>query len=246
MAPSKNKTNPAKRLLAILHEAESSKAVVTLDVWKEVLRAESEITTVLRLEWLDRQFEETERQIRRIDDIDHAYYLEGVTSLRKITSAKNFTRPWSEVKIAHLGGVPLRNLGFCSRELDRRGGEFKIEDETLKTLQKDVEALLNEMLEADLPISLRDFIVRQLQTIKNAIVEYRLGGVAALEQALESVVGALILRKPELLRNKDKPGVKRLFQIVGKAFHVLQAVQTLLALEGDAEKIIKLLTESGQ
>jgi hypothetical protein len=65
--------------------------------------------------------------------------------------------------------------------------------------------------------------------------------VEALEEALERIIGALILNRREVQRNPNEPRVERLLQIVWKTAQAVQTARSVAELPEAVEVVRKLL-----
>ena len=67
----------------------------------------------------------------------------------------------------------------------------------VKTINIQVENLLSEVVDADIPHELKRFIINRLEQIRSAILFYKINGVEGLKDALEATIGAAYLFQVE-------------------------------------------------
>lgn len=110
--------------------------------------------------------------------------------------------------------------------------EKEIPSETLEELQRDLEELQHRILDSDHDSALKKFLLRQIEKARVAIFHYRLYGTSPLEDAVESVLGALSFPPEEIDAEKarETEDFKIFWSWIGR---VMQAI-------GLAEKIEKL------
>ncbi|MET7773639.1 hypothetical protein [Nocardia sp. NPDC005366] len=117
----------------------------------------------------------------------------------------------------------LSHLDYCSGLLSRARIERQIDARTLDELRNLIQSLEKDLMDIeDIPADLKSFIIDQLDIIRTAIREYRIGGPLAFEHAFDRVVGAC-LRRSELVNDANEASQSSL----GKFREILGAVESL-------------------
>lgn len=86
--------------------------------------------------------------------------------------------------------------------------------EEMHQLRSELDALESSLREADMPPYLRDFIQRQVETIRSALRMYGVQGVRPVQDALQKVAGAYKTQEKPLAQAYEaaKPPAKSLFE----------------------------------
>jgi hypothetical protein len=95
---------------------------------------------------------------------------------------------------------------------DEDEGDMSAEE--LQQLRSELDSLEASLSEADMAPFLRDFIQRQINTIRTALRMYGVQGVKSVQEALQKVAGAYKTQEKPLAQAYDvaKPPVKNLFE----------------------------------
>ena len=91
-----------------------------------------------------------------------------------------------------------------------------ISKDELAELSKDIEALRQEVQTSDLPASVKEFILHQLNIITGAIRDYPLSGVKAFKQAAKDAIFLELEHSDIVTQYSEKPQMTRLRAIQAK------------------------------
>jgi hypothetical protein len=248
--------NPASRLIAILEKAHAihqEKGAVPNKVgWAYVFEIPTDggmVEDKYHFELFSRLFQyiklidDTEAALRSIEGINTARYLAPFPAIRNtvnLTALDEMFRP-SRVDATH-----MVILGFCEEKLAEYHGEPKIEEEQLKVLLDDVNALYEDVLaSSSLHEKLKSLVLEQLEHIRRAIHEYRIRGAERLREELVTLVGSYVLNKDLIEQEGDKKEVRRFQHILSNfAATVAFASHTTRLIEAAATYLPKLLPGS--
>jgi hypothetical protein len=89
--------------------------------------------------------------------------------------------------------------------------------------------LIEECLNSELPHELQSALVRQLQTIRSSLLEFRISGPAGLGAALEQAAGSVI-RHGDAIRTElaaHNSIVEKFFDLLGKANDIASGYQLI-------------------
>jgi hypothetical protein len=159
--------------------------------------------------------DELESAIKGRPDIDVKLFLGNLPAIRTAIGAMQLEAPWGNQHAPKLTEAAVRDLLYCSNELQRFQPEEKIAPEILDELRKEVDALFNDVLKADIDVELRKVLLTCLESFRRAIAEYRIRGAGGLREAAAKTFGELVLVHDKV--NRKNPLIFRLGGIVMKA-----------------------------
>ena len=140
---------------------------------------------------------DSKKLVRALDGIDHNRYLEPISNIEEIFSQVNLDTPWKEFRLG-ISENTLSSLQFVSDMLSMRAGEKLIDEASLPELLVDVNAILEKLLESQLPEDLKEDLLVHLEDIRSAIIDYRLFGLASLKKTFDNNLGLIIRRRDEM------------------------------------------------
>ena len=150
------------------------------EVWADVFFTEAR-NTVDVLHYVAEVVQLT-RDCRKIaamlPDVDNKLYLAPFIAIETAFVNLNFDEPW-EAFCRRIDDSTMTGLQFCSDYLSREVGEGPIDDDLLN-LQLVVGNLLETVIAADIDDGLKEALVRALEDIRRAILEYRIRGADGL------------------------------------------------------------------
>jgi len=186
--------------------------------------------------------EEAKNAVKQLDDVDHEIYLRPFKKIEQAFTRISLDAKWDTFN-RYLDDPTMVALSFCADTLSRSGSERQVPDEELKNLKSEIDALLEQVVDLDIPEELKTFLVEQLEKMRAAVLGYRMYGNEGLKQVLESIFGAAILHRDSILANmseeKNKGFWLRFWKTVENLANSLTAVESIKTLSGP---IIALLT----
>ncbi len=230
------KNNPAGRLHDLLTSAQSqSPRETSRKAWASVFGVEENNTGALlnMLADLIDLVDESKRQIGRLSDVDHAIYLKPFGRIERLLSNVNLDAPWEQWK-TQLDETTLYGLQFGADQLSRTSGFTHIKNADLAQLQKDVEALISQVMESGLPNNLVALVLRNLEAIQHALLAYRVRGIEGLEQEIERSVGSMILHKSEVSRASADVAHQKVW---GSFFELMARLHKLVSFAKDSKEL---------
>jgi hypothetical protein len=218
--------NPAGRMFHLLTKAKASGEGSGYDIWSkvfdiqqrsDVLLDSSQFEVIHGLAQLRKVLDEIEDGMRSAEgldlEIDHYIYpLERIRALLLPTdmSVSNYQTYLQEITPAD-----MTVLALCAMELSKRSAEREANEDELSNLLDDITALYEEILKSSIHKQLKTLILEQLENIRRAIEEYRIGGIRRLRKALGESIGRLYLDKDliESASVSDKEEVSKFWKI---------------------------------
>lgn len=90
-----------------------------------------------------------------------------------------------------LNQVNLMALSAVAESMDQSPSitERRLPDSVVADMKARIDGIIEVVLDSDLPDELREFLIETLTDVRNALVRYRLTGVAGLARTLDTAVG---------------------------------------------------------
>lgn len=140
----------------------------------------------------------------------------------------------------------VRSLLYLSKEFEKeskRNAQLIDQDE-IKDLVAEVDALYDTVKASDIPEDVKSFILEQLAVIRHAIRVYPHQGYETLRRALHQNVGAMLLFKERLNEVSDNyPEVDRMKVVMSRFFNIVSKAADIITI---AQPVITYLLGGGQ
>lgn len=207
------KSDPAGRLCDLLQAARSkpeNKKVRA--VWAEVFGvSEKDTGAILRMiSDLIQVSYKTKDRILQLENVAHSLYLKPFDNIERLFSQINLEGPWQTGKRC-LDEPTIYGLKFCSDQLRREIAVSQVEHQEIENLQKSVNELIEIVIKLDFESSLKSILIRNLESLRAALLAYRIKGIEGIETELELSLGLLILNKSKVADAVEKSSEKRGF-----------------------------------
>jgi hypothetical protein len=125
----------------------------------------------------------------------------------------------------------LTTIQFCSEKLSKVAPEGPLSVEDLASISDQVNRLGEQLGSSDLNKQLRIILLDLVESMRQAIAEFRVRGPKGLRQELFHILERLQRALPLLEKNKDTPEVRTLWDVLGK-------FDTVTSLAANAPTII--------
>lgn len=250
-----DKDNPAGRLLEIIQKAKiaaqqygSNPALIG---WASVfgipfdrnnftVARDHDLTLINYLIQLDLLIKETESALMRVDDLPDRY-MRPFPRIREMLKISQLQSAFSGF-ISPITEGDMVVLEFCAEKLSNYHLESVVEEDELKGILDDVNALYERIIASDVTAELKTIMLDMLVVIRNAVHEYRIRGVARLEEALPTLVGTYVLNTKLIEAEDEKEEVGLFRRVLGRySSMVATASHTTRLLEAAAAYIPPLL-----
>ncbi|VAV85283.1 hypothetical protein MNBD_DELTA01-1199 [hydrothermal vent metagenome] len=240
-----DRNNPAGRLHHILSNALSQPDNLTLEeVWFKVFEIEngplSEIFPYIHK--TNNTLNELKATLNKVDDKNYALFTKHLHRVDQFINTNNFSTIWGSIR-SKLTEATLDSLAFCSAELSKMPDcESCIEEQELADLLKEVDELICTIVSASLNESLKLLLIKQLNQIRQAILEYKIVGIDSLSNAYASNLGTITINNSSFLNNKDTEEVQSYIRVLSKIDIFLSVALNIKALAPGAAAIMKQLS----
>tara|TARA_R110002110_G_scaffold213154_1_gene426249 strand:+ start:1973 stop:2755 length:783 start_codon:yes stop_codon:yes gene_type:complete len=206
--------NPAARLLAILEAGRNlSDTKNCREAWSELLGVKKGDQAVL-MGRIGRVMVLSTDIIERLENIGNVKierYMHWVQPLEKAFTNNNLDGQWKAFK-GHVNTHVINYLSITSDFLSLRCPEPTVSETNLNSILTTSRDLIDDIREADLPDSAKEFMIRQLYQVCLAVEEYIIRGSGPLSTAVESAFGYGVLHKESVELAKTDPVAKKFWQ----------------------------------
>lgn len=208
------KNNPAGRLHDLLQVAQRQPGKdKARNAWAKVFDIDSSDTALLleMLADLIGLVSNTKASIERLENVEHALYLKPFKKLEKFFSQVNLDATWEHWQ-KQLDEPTLYGLQFAADQLSRSAGSTSISAEDIASLQEELENFVASVLESDIPQGLKALFLRNLESVRHALLVYRIRGVDGLEHELERAIGSLMLNRQQIPPDGDNSEQRKFWE----------------------------------
>ncbi len=235
--------NPAQRLYDLLNTAKQQNGRNQFgEIWRAVLELKNSHQGELLIGIADviQLIETTKSSIIQLEGINHSILLEKFGNIETVFKDLNLTRAWEDQQ-RYLDETTMYSLRMCSDALSRRIGYKEIPKEEIDKLRADVEKLLNNILKSDLNSELKSILIENLETIRRALIGFRINGIDGLRQALEKNIGSVYvnekLREEIKKAEPDNELIQKFRNILGALAKLVTESMMSVALEAGIKNI---------
>lgn len=230
------KTEPAGRLFDILNEAKKKPpATKVRQVWADIFGIEAKDTgTILRmLADLIQLTYKTKSQIQNVENIDHQLYLKPFIKIEAMLSQINLDAQWQSWQ-QQIDEPTIYGLQFCSDRLNREANFTSLKASELDQIKKALEELTDSVSISQLETSLKLLLVRNLESLRQALIAYKIKGIDGIETELELNLGSLFLNKDKIAASADKTESKT---FIKKYFKFLDGINKTVSTAKQVDQL---------
>lgn len=230
------KNNPAGRLYDLLRAAQKQPGnVKAKDAWAKVFDVDSGDTGLLleMMASLIGLVSDTRTSIEQLDDVDHELYLKPFKKIEVFLSQVNLEAGWEHWQ-RQLDEPTLYGLQFAADRLSRNTGSTSISKKDIESLQSELEQFVESVLDSELPRGLKALFLRNLESVRHALLVYRIRGIDGLEHELERAVGSLMLNQHQIPPAGDKTPPRKFWE---RFFVVIDRINKAVTLSRGAKEL---------
>lgn len=208
------KTEPAGRLVDILQAAKTkhdqSKVKTVL---AEVFNLdETDTESLLRIVAdLIQLVYKTKKQIEEMENVNHDLYLKPFTRLELMLSTINLEAHWKSWK-NYLDEHTIYGLQFASDQLSRISMVSSIANEEIDHIKNSLQSITDEILDSSIDEDLKLLLIRNLESLRQALLAYKIKGIEGIETELALNIGSIILNKDKLQESAAHNESKSIFK----------------------------------
>lgn len=235
MAKEVNRMHRIHRIFKKAYDDNGKKACI--DAWGDILN-------ISQIEQKNRRFEvigllrklheeiQIARSIMEATNYSKELYENAFQRIEIVISIEQLMNNWGAFR-SHVSSEVISHLQWCAETLPC--DERLIEEKDLSALRKEIEELKKSVLDDDLPVEVKNFVLHQIAIIEKAILEYPIVGIKAFAVAEEQAVMDYILNQ-NIIKTESK---RIVFEKLGNAW---QKVRVYI---DDFSKILHLLKDAG-
>lgn len=179
---------------------------------------------------------QTAEAVQTIQNINHKTYLVPLEKIEKGLLSTNVEVLAKTFSNRILTDMDMFSLRACADMLSTVYIDTTIPANDINGLQKDVDSLLAEVLKINFPPDLRDFLIDNLEKIRQALLGYKVRGNQGIKEVLESILGATFLRRDQIVEEaKDetkKKALEKFFALIEKTSKIVALAEKVKSLAG--------------
>lgn len=229
--------NPAGRLHELLLSLKNMpKTNPSLGCFAIVLNASNDTVVLLqRIGRMAALVERTKERVMTIKDQNTEIFLEWVLPVQQAFSSLALSAAISSFTDRY-DAVVLERLRFCADMLSRRASEPELVAQELKEVEKEIGELIKEIRTSETDAMLKEFMLRHLNSISEAIREYNLFGSDRIREEVSAAIGAVYFypKAAKLPR-------KEYWQVISHVANIAQIAASAVVI---GEALLKLLPGS--
>ena len=240
-------TNPFKRLhdnlsVVIDYARNNGLSPNTLahNVWLRAYRLD-ELGFLQKLHELMFIVDSCEQVIGQEQAINQDLYLKQITEVKRALSLLSMSSGSWESFQAILNDSLMVSLLLMSENISFHGGEEVIPEEELASLQFDVEALVNKVVDADIDVNIKSVLLEGLEAVRQAILNYRIFGAEGIRNAVDRNVGSYARHKEEFERASENKGKEVIYDYKRFINEVNAIISTMLKFRQLTEPAAQVL-----
>lgn len=174
---------------------------------------------------------ESKAEIRKLPETSHELHLRAIKVIERTFIANSLHSTWASFG-KKLDPSTMTGLEHTADNLSYLG-EQMVPKEDLANLQREVSDLLELITKTEMNERLKVFLVEHLEKIHQAVQYYRIKGARGLKDALEGIMGAIIIYRSENLNQKAPENVKtKLSNVMGLLVRIVAFANDLKGLTG--------------
>lgn len=216
-----NYDNPAGRLLELLKKGKTfSHGSNCREVWKEILDAESESEMLSKLGMLMSLANESALKIEEDfpEEVDAVSHWKG--QLTNAFLAQNLQGNWQSF-IQGIDDHSIRYLTSESKLLQLTSNTKPLKDKDVDRVRDQLSLIYEEVINSNIEIEVRKYVIRYLRKIMNSIDDYFLTGALPILEAVETTIGHVHVDKKYKSFMLDTDLGKKILDTLGATANVV-------------------------
>jgi len=174
---------------------------------------------------------ECKTEIRKLPETSDELHLRAIKVIERAFSANSLHSNWASFG-KKLDPSTMTGLEHTADNLSYLG-EQMVPKEDLENLQREVNNLLELITKTEMNERLKVFLVEHLEKIHQALQYYRIKGARGLKDALEKIMGAVIIFRTENPHQKAPDNVQSKFgSVMGLLVKIVAFANDLKGLTG--------------
>lgn len=187
-----------------------------------------------------------EQMVMQEQALNHEPYLGMIQKAKKgIYSLSTASGSWGTFREVFSDEFMI-SLFLISENISLRGtGEEAISEECLATLQMDIEGLITRVVDSALDSEIKNVLLDGLESVRQAIMDYRILGAESIRQALDRNFGLLHRFREDFKTAYESNDRQVVVDFLGFLKNVDMVVSTASKIKQLAAPVIDRMIESG-
>lgn len=230
------RNNPTGRLLDIVTAMNGIQDHISArDAWAQVFACPRDDTGALLrgLAQLIKLLTEAREATVAHAEGNSGLFLAPFDLIESMLAKINFDQSWSNVR-AHISDRMLNSLEFGDNMLSGKYGMSSMNEAKIEELLTSLSSLSSECLESKLPDELKKFFVQAIESLRSALLGYRIIGPEGIQDEIDRISATLYRRKASVRdagENSETGSlVERFFKVLGDINASVQFTQNALML----------------
>lgn len=180
--------------------------------------------------------EQAKQALKEGVDGDPSIYLAPFEKLDQVFAKVDLSVRWQNSK-QHLDEATLSALAFGNHVLEAKHGKCSLSHEQTIDFIEKLDQLLWDCLNSPLPEPLKKLFHKNLESLRQALISYKISGVQGLEDEVDRLVGAMSRHSAEIRDQEDdksKGFMKSVFEVIASINESIQLAETAAKLSGPA------------
>lgn len=228
------KQNPAGALLEYMTAALQKKDCSMLAMWAHVLDCETHQSAkiLIGLDHMLRLCDEAEEAAIACAPGKPDKFIKPLSKIKALISSHDLNAAWSLYK-GQLDSATMTALEFCDHILQLEYLKtYPAKSDQVHSLLEDLDDLLNQCLDSEMSAELKALFAKNLEELRHALIQYRIGGEQGLKDALDQVAGSILRHNGEIKSEFESAEefLDKSLGIMGKIEQVVASAQNLAAI----------------
>lgn len=175
------------------------------------------------LYYTQKLIEETILLVEQYERLNNAKNQKALLNIQQAFSSLDFNYSVYQFK-NFISEATLVALSYIADSIDDHFtfSNLNIDSNTVSELQNEIEELIKNISESNLPAEAKALLINNLSSIKVSLYQYILFGEQELQKALEKTIGSIFVNNSTLTEISDDQNVSRFFGIIDKLNAVLE------------------------
>ena len=186
-----HRNNPAGRLYYLLENAKRVTSGDMLDGWRVTLdiRGASEPVVLSHIAEVFDLLHQAEMALSEALGDNSTRLITPIKRIKEYLIGAGLSQSWAGLTNL-ISDEVLMTVALAAEKLAHAGRtEIEIESEELDAIQSDLEELLRTVRTSEIDPEFKEFLIDELEIIRQALVSYRIGGPTTLTRAFDLVAG---------------------------------------------------------
>jgi hypothetical protein len=231
--------NPFHRLNEQLTAARNlSGTAATIDVWASVFKCDASNSALLvnHFSALLDLVSDARAAAERFIPGDKTRFLAPLDRIDKLLKSQHLARPWAQFKpYLDDGTMVALDFGVYAMSQYYPGASAEGSEQIRDFVQK-LDVLLEECLTSDLSAELKSLFIKHLESLRAALMKFRVEGMSGLEDAMDAIIGS-IHRNSGPINAEAESGkviIQKFFDVLGKVNDMISGYQTAAQIAAPA------------